>query len=225
MIAKLRIYFFVLPVLFFIFLSGCSTVIPYTKPPIDTAALNLPGIYHTVARGETLWRISRRYGVDLDQLTRINKISDNSSIEVGQRIFVPDQLRDKSLELKYKEGDDFIWPVKGRIVCSFGGTFNNMINKGIKIAPYGNNEIVASRTGKVVFLSEGFAGLGRTVILDHGDGYFTVYGLNSDTYVKPGDIIKRGAPIGRVTGSGKSGCLHFEIRKGHIPQNPTFFLS
>jgi len=206
-----------------IFFSGCSTT-PYVKPLPQRDVFSLPGIYHKVEKGETLWRISRRYGVDLEQLIRANRISDSTSIEIGQQIFIPDQLRDKSLEYKYAESDDFIWPARGRIICAFGHNFNNMANKGINIFPYDSKDIVASRSGKVVFLSEKFAGLGKTVILDHGDGFFTVYAANSETFVKPGESIKKGTVIARVTGTGKNGYLHFEIRKGHLAQNPTFYL-
>lgn len=164
------------------------------------------------------------YGVDLQELTRINRIADSTSIEVGQRILIPNQLRNMVEVIKYADGDDFIWPVRGRVVSSFGQTVNNMINKGIRIAPYESKDVVASRSGKVVFLSDNFAGLGKTIILDHGDGFFTVYALSSEVFIKPGDSVKRGSVIARITGLGRAGDLHFEIRKGHLPQNPIFYL-
>lgn len=204
-------------------LSGCATV-PYVAPVSPKPPLDLPGIYHKIEKGQTLWRISRMYGVDLQELTRVNRITDNTSIEVGQRILIPNQLRSRVEVIKYAEGDDFIWPVRGRVVSSFGQTVNNMVNKGIRITPYESKDIAASRSGKVVFLSDNFAGLGKTIILDHGDGFFTVYALSSEVFVKPGDSVKRGSVIARITGSGRGGDLHFEIRKGHLPQNPIFYL-
>jgi lipoprotein NlpD len=196
----------------------------YVAPAPFGPFVDLTGVYHKVERGETLWRISRSYGVDLGELTRVNRITDNTSIEVGQKIFIPDKLKDKIAVSRYAESDDFIWPLKGRVINSFGQTANNMINKGIKISPYGAQDILASRSGRVVFLGKNFAGLNRAIILDHSDGFFTVYGLGSDVFVKPGDNVKRGAVIGRVTGSGKDDYLHFEIRKGHLPQNPYHYL-
>ena len=214
---------FLITICYLLFLSGCATA-PYVAPVSPKPPLGLPGIYHKVEKGQTLWRISRMYGVDLQELTRVNRITDNTSIEVGQRILIPNQLRNRVEVIKYAEGDDFIWPVKGRVVSSFGQTVNNMINKGIRIAPYGSKDIAASRSGKVVFLSDNFAGLGKTIILDHGDGFFTVYALSSEVFIKPGDCVKRGSVIARITGLGRAGDLHFEIRKGHLPQNPIFYL-
>jgi lipoprotein NlpD len=206
------------------FLSGCATA-PYVKP-VTFQSVNLPGIYHSVEKGETLWRISKIYGADLEEIVRVNRITDSTAIEPGQKILIPNQSRPKPEYVKYTDNDDFIWPSKGRVVGSFGQTINNMVNKGINIAPYGSRDIIASRTGRVVFLSNNFAGLGKTIILDHGDGFFTVYSLSSEVFVKPGDNIKQGTVIARLgsSGEGKKGYLHFQVRKGHLPQNPIFYL-
>jgi len=158
-----------------LFLSGCATAPPVGKPSVSTASL--AGTYHTVVRGETLWRISRNYGIELEELTRVNRIADNRSIEVGQRIFIPDKMKGSYKITKYSEGDDFIWPLQGRVVSSFGQTDNYMVNKGIKISPYNSQDVLASRSGKVIFVGKDVAGLNRVVIIDHADGLFTVYGL------------------------------------------------
>ena len=213
-----------LVVSYLFFLSGCATA-PYVKPAIPQS-VNLPGIYHSVEKGETLWRISKAYGVDLEELARVNRITDSRVIETGQKIFIPNQSTPKPVNVKYTDSDDFIWPLKGRIVGSFGQVVNNMINKGINIDPYGSRDIIASRSGKVVFLNNNFAGLGKTIILDHGDGFFTVYSLSSEVFVRPGDNIKQGTVIARLGHSGETsrGYLHFQVRKGHLPQNPVFYL-
>jgi murein DD-endopeptidase MepM/ murein hydrolase activator NlpD len=225
MFIKRKVFFFtpllVLPILYIL---GCSTT-PNIYPPSQLPILDSSGIYHTVTKGQTLWGISKQYGVDLEQLTKINRILDNRSIEVGQKIFIPDKLRDKVLEHQYSVGDDFIWPVKGRVVCPFGATFKNMVNKGLILTPYDSGDVLASRSGRVVFLGKKFAGLEATLIIDHADGFFTVYGVNSDIFVKPGEMVKRGTVISRISTSGKNAYLHFEIRKGQTPQNPTFYLS
>ena len=207
-----------------LFLSGCATA-PYTKP-VTPQSVNLPGIYHNVEKGETLWRISKTYGVDLEELVKVNRIADSTAIETGQKIFIPNYSKPKPQYVKYAENDDFIWPVKGRVVGSFGQVINNMINKGINIAPYGSRDIIASRSGRVVFLSNNFAGLGKTIILDHGDGFFTVYALSSEVFVRPGDSIKQGTVIAKLgsPGESKRNYLHFEIRKRHLSQNPVFYL-
>jgi len=207
-----------------LFLSGCATSL-YVKP-ITPQSIALPGIYHTVGRGETLWRISKMYGIGLEELTQVNRISDNTTIEIGQRIFIPNYFKPQVPVVTYSDTEDFVWPIRGRIVGSFGQTINNMLNKGINIAPNGSKDIVASKSGRVVFLKNNFAGLGKTIIIDHGDGFFTVYSLSSEVFVKPGDNIKKGTVIARLgsLNAGKNNYLHFELRKRHIPQNPMFYL-
>ena len=226
---KRSVTYLLVTICYLLSLSGCATgQKAVVWPPVAkaTAPLHLPGIYHKVARGETLWRISKMYGIDLEELTQVNRISDNTAIEVGQQIFIPNHFKPQASAVKYSDNDDFIWPIKGKIVGSFGQTINNMLNKGINIAPNGSKDIVASRSGRVVFLSNNFAGLGKTIILDHGDGFFTVYALSSEAFVKAGDNIKKGTVIARLhsLNSGRNKYLHFEVRKRHIPKNPMFYL-
>jgi murein DD-endopeptidase MepM/ murein hydrolase activator NlpD len=123
-------------------------------------------------------------------------------------------------------GEDFIWPLKGKVISGFGQKVNNAVNKGIDIQPYKQLEVVASRSGKVVFYNNDFLDLGKTIIIEHPDGFWTVYGRNEEVFVKIGDNIKKGINIARVgrAGRDKNIYLHFEIRKGHIPQNPNFYL-
>ncbi len=221
---KRSVTYLLVTICYLLSLPGCVTS-PYIKPVIPKS-IALPGIYHKVVRGETLWKISKMYNISLDELTQVNRIGDNTAIEVGQQIFIPNYFRPQALVVKYSDNDDFIWPIRGRIVGSFGQTINNMLNKGINITPYGSGDIIASRAGRVVFLNDNFAGLGKTIILDHEDGFFTVYSLSSEVFVRAGDNIKKGAVIARL-GSlnlGRNKYLHFEVRKGHIPQNPMFYL-
>lgn len=198
---------------------GCATT-PYIKP---TPAM--PGFYHRIENGQTLWRISKIYNVDLDKIISINRISDATNIEIGQLIFIPSHQKPYTQSVRYFP-DDFIWPVNGRVIANFGHTFDNMINKGINIEPY-SRDVVASRSGRVVFYAEDFGYFGKTLIIDHGDGFFTVYAGSQEVLVKVGDSVEKGKTIARVNfiRGDKKTYLHFEIRKGHIPQNPYYFLS
>jgi LysM repeat protein len=65
-------------------ISGCVT--PPTPPPPITQPL---GIYHIVGSGQTLYRISKTYGVDIRELMRLNNIRDPDQIGVGERLFIP----------------------------------------------------------------------------------------------------------------------------------------
>jgi hypothetical protein len=221
----------------FIF-TGCATVPPVVppRPPTATSA----GIYHRVQKGQTLWRIAKMYNVDLQELVNVNHMQDSSRIEMNQYILIPNPTG-IGLPKPYKEGpnrvkettlsidssaEDFIWPLKGKVIANFGQNFNNAINKGINIQPYKQLEVVASRSGKVVFFDDDFLDFGKTIIIEHPDGFWTVYGRNEEVFVKIGDIVKRGNGIAKVGSAGRdrNTYLHFEIRKGPISQNPNFYL-
>ncbi|OGX19202.1 MAG: hypothetical protein A3K83_07165 [Omnitrophica WOR_2 bacterium RBG_13_44_8b] len=204
-----------------ILISGCAPA-PYVKPSVPAG---MPGIYHRVERGETLWRISKIYNADIEEMSRINHIADNTKIEVGQQIFIPRAQRPQPAPVRYAN-DDFIWPVKGKVVTGFGQTSHNMINKGINIQPYGTLDIVAARKGRVVFYSDNFGVFGKTIIIEHADGLSTVYARNAQVFIKPGETVQKGACIAKAGSAGRDGStyLHFEIRKGYTPVNPLHYL-
>lgn len=185
----------------------------------------LPGIYHRIEKGQTLWRVSRIYNVDLEEIARINHITDATKLEIGQTVFIPNRQRQQIVAVK-SYSDDFSWPVRGRVLATFGETFNNMVNKGINIAPGQNSKVAASRGGKVVFYGENFGGYGKTIIIDHGDGFSTVYSRLTDVSVRVGDNLARGVSFAKTGSSArdKFTYLHFEIRKGYLPKNPLFYL-
>ncbi len=208
-------------------LSGCAPT-PYIAQPAKPR-FDMPGIYHRVEKKETLWRISKMYSVDLEELVKINRIQDATSIEVGQLIFIPGLKKEPSPKAERPKAnfDDFIWPLKGKVITSYGSTFNNMLNKGINIQPLAGQDVVASRSGRIVFYDDDFLSFGKTIIIDHGDGFQTVYARNNQVMVKVGDAVQKGAVVAKVGSSGrdKNTYLHFEIRKNHLPQNPNFYLS
>lgn len=203
--------------------TGCATA-PLVSPPSPTG---IPGIYHCVEKGQTLWRISKIYNVDLEELVRVNRIPDASSIELGRLIFIPHRQKQQTPPYKSTLFEDFIWPARGKVIASFGQNFNNMLNKGINIQTSGASDVVASRSGKVIFYTANLKGFGKTIIIDHGDGFSTVYTRNSQVFVKVGDNVQQKTVIAKIDSSGnrdKNAYLHFQIRKGHLAQNPYFYL-
>ena len=207
-------------------MAGCASVPSYkTGPVLPASVQGVVGVRHQVEAGQTLWRISRIYDVDIDDIVRVNHISEDSTIEIGQMLLIPNRLRPQNIPIK-SSGDDFIWPLRGRIIAGFGSNYRNLINRGINIqAPAGSN-ILAARSGRVVFYAANFGNYGKTVIIDHGDGLRSVYSRISDVLVRPGESVPRGGLVGRVGSSikDKNSYLHFEIRKGAIPENPLFYL-
>jgi murein DD-endopeptidase MepM/ murein hydrolase activator NlpD len=224
MLKNYRVWFAILILAFCgLNLTGCATV-PLSRP---TQVSGMPGVYHRVEKGHTLFKISRMYSIDIDELVRINHISDSSRIETGQLIFVPNRKKPTATLSSSAHGsEDFIWPVRGKVISGFGSFSNNMANRGINIQPYSNKDIVASRSGRVVFYSPDFYNYGKTLIIDHGDGFSSVYARNSEVFIKVGEYVRQGALVAKTGSSGrdKNEYLHFQIRKGHIPQNPNFYL-
>lgn len=118
------------------------------------------------------------------------------------------------------------WPVNGSISSRFGSLRKGGKLKwqGVNITAESGKEVKAVSAGKVVF-ADWFKNMGLLMILDHGDGFMSLYGHNDRLLRKPGDWVKAGELIARVGDSGgqsKPG-LYFEIRKGGDPVNPALW--
>jgi murein hydrolase activator len=123
------------------------------------------------------------------------------------------------------------WPVRGEVVGRFGNETNPKFgtvtfNSGIDIAAPMGTDVHAAAKGRVDMVSEDFGSYGEMIILNHGDGYYTLYAHLSASLVGKGQDVASGQVIGRVgdTGSLKGSILHFEVRKGRTALNPTAWL-
>ena len=123
------------------------------------------------------------------------------------------------------------WPVRGEVVTRFGiethPRFGTQIrNDGIDIAAGIGTPVKAVAKGRVDFANDDYEGMGGMIVLNHGDGFFTLYGHLDAVLVSSGQEVLPGATIGRVgdAGSLKGPILHFEVRKGSSPQNPETWL-
>ena len=121
----------------------------------------------------------------------------------------------------------FHWPVEGQILSGFGDMTNDVSNKGIDIQAPEGTAIKAALEGKVSFASDQVKGYGNMIILDHSNGFQTVYAHNSVNLVTVGQQVAKGQAIGNVgsTGRASSAFLHFEIRHNHRPVNPLQYLT
>ena len=208
-------------------LGGCATVPPQSsQAPIKSVptAPTVQGIYHKVHAGETIWRIAKTYGVTIDDIIRNNKSLSVNHIEKEQLIFIPGAEHMKSVILDQGPKDsEFVWPIKGKVLCYFGEHKGNRVNKGIDIQASEGEVLRASRSGKVIF-ADYLHGYDYTLILDHSDGYYSVYTQNSKLMVKLDDFIAQGSPIAQVGKDGQIAFLHFEIRKKATAYNPLYYL-
>jgi len=115
---------------------------------------------------------------------------------------------------------EFEWPIRGRVVGYFGDRKNGITTKGINIAANEGDRVLASRSGRVVF-ADYLSGYAYTVILDHEDGFLSVYSQNEKLSVKLGETVTKGMPISQV---GSKGHLYFEIRRNTLSENPLYYL-
>jgi murein DD-endopeptidase MepM/ murein hydrolase activator NlpD len=194
---------------------------------------------HQVKPGENLYRIGKAYGIDYREIARVNGIGDADRLEVGQRLVVPNATRELPVQtitpVRAREDRPaaaelpadrhaFIWPVEGTIASTFGPR-GETHHDGVDIAAPAGTAVRAARSGRVLYSDE-LRGYGILLIIDHGEGYVTVYAHNRANRVATGDIVRQGDTVAEVGASGDSTqpSLHFEVRKDNFARNPIFYL-
>ncbi len=115
-----------------------------------------------------------------------------------------------------RAGRTFQWPVKGRVIGTFGPQARGIHNDGMNIAAPRGTPIRAAENGEVAYDGDGIKALGNLLLIRHADGFVTAYAHAESLLVKKGDIVRRGQVIARVGDSGgvAEPQLHFEIRQG-----------
>lgn len=242
-----------------------------------TAPQTMPGSgTHTVAPGETLYSIARRYNMRPQDLIAANAIADPNTIRIGQRLVVSSsgqqpvaqlpvatqtsaprqtpaqvvasrsytpprpaetpavvqqtaaiqQVAARSDEIAEQTPLQFRWPIRGRVLSSFGDQPNGVRNDGVNIAVPEGASIRAAEEGEVVYAGNELRGFGNLVLVQHRGGYVTAYAHNSRLEVQRGDRVNRGDVIARAgsTGDVDTPQLHFEIRRGTTPVDPGPYL-
>ncbi len=118
------------------------------------------------------------------------------------------------------------WPLSGAMIAPYGGKLpDGRSSTGILIAAPAGTTVKAVADGTVVF-SEWMTGYGMIIILDHGNGYMSLYAHNDALLKTPGDAVKRGDTVASVGNSGGQGrsALYFELRQNGTPVNPVTWL-
>ena len=124
-------------------------------------------------------------------------------------------------------GNQFRWPVKGRIVSGFGKTPGGKHNDGINVAVPAGTSIKAAENGVIAYAGNELEPYGNLILIRHANNWVTAYAHSDKLLVKRGDTVRRGQIIAKA---GKSGNvsqpqLHFELRKGSKPVNPLSYMS
>lgn len=229
-------------------LNGCSTgnVRPDSGGSGHKYSLS-NAKYHKVIKGDTLYAIAWKAGVDYKTLARWNGLSSPYVIYPGQTIRLKPSstskykskskskiksrksakktatTASKSSTSKASSSLLWEWPTQGQLLSSFKA--GDSIRTGIKIGGNKGQKIYAAESGQVAYVGGGLIGYGQLIIIKHNNKYLSAYGHNSRLLVKEGQVVKKGKHIANMgsANSGKS-MLHFEVRKFGKPVDPMALL-
>lgn len=247
-------------------------VIKETVKPNSTKRVDVTEI--TVAKGDTLYSLSRKYQIPVNDLAIMNKLSAPFNLSVGQKLKVPklaevqtkpavtvkkavynkktvtsvtkakpEKQPDTKVKKKTKDtkttttksssqkiaarsSSKFSWPVRGKILSGYGPKTGGLVNDGINISATLGTPVKAAENGVVAYAGNEVKGMGNLIIIQHSDGWMTVYAHLDSMGVRRGAHVSVGQQIGKIGKTGKvdKPQLHFEIRKGTKSYNPTNYL-
>ena len=184
------------------------------------------GIAHKVVKGDTIYSIAKRYDANPQSILDypFNTFVNDETFElaIGQEIIVPNGVKPAEVywspmaRVKQITPDagsvtasgNFVWPTGGTISQNFV-----WYHKGVDIANRAAPGVLAADSGTVVAAGWSPYGYGYHVVIDHGNGYRTLYAHLSQIYVNVGQGVNRGAAVGKMGSTGRSTGihLHFEV--------------
>ena len=210
--------------------------------------------FHEVHRGDTLYSIAWRYGLDFRQLAAVNSISPPYTIYPGQKIDIkydlnqnpapsvsvnkPSKPTPTQQETTQVKANPVSKPPKVTPSVAVSGwqwplqgkligrfSTKEPVNKGIDIASSLGESVMAAAAGTVVYAGTGVRGYGNLVIVRHNDEFLSAYAHASRVLVRENQKIKAGEKIAETGSTGTDKVkLHFEIRKNGKPVNPLSYL-
>lgn len=198
------------------------------KPGQEIEILPVTGVSHKVVKGDTIYSIAKKYDSEAQAIVNFpfNSFANDETFElaVGQTLIVPEGIKpnEKPAAPRVRQltpdagtvfaSGNFVWPTAGTITQRF-----SWYHKGIDVANRAAPDILAADSGKVVVAGwvDNY-GYGNRVVIDHGNGYRTLYAHMSNIYVVVGQTVARGSAIGRMGSTGRSTGthLHFEVING-----------
>lgn len=209
---------------------------------------------HQVQRGDTLYSIAWRHGLDWRQLAARNGIAAPYVIRPGDRIVlsgstIPSRDAEAVVQPQVARAPSsatstparpaaprpaappvvaadlrWAWPVEGEVVRGFVGS-GARANKGLDIRARQGAAVQASAAGEVVYAGSGLRGFGQLVIVKHDDTWLSAYAHNSPSLVREGQRVDRGERLAVLEGSAEhQRLLHFEIRRQGQPVDPATLL-
>ncbi len=193
------------------------------------------GIVHKVVSGESIYTIAKKYKTSAQNIVNFpfNDFTDLDSfgLTAGQILYVPDGVIEEApaavpryyaqAQAGVKGSSNFIWPTSGGIT-----QYPVWYHMALDIANSSAPSVLAADTGTITFAGCVAYGYGCHIVIDHGNGYETLYAHLSSIGVSPGQVVNQRQYIGTMgsTGMSTGTHLHFEIRTGGILQNPLNYL-
>ncbi|MDR1786025.1 MAG: M23 family metallopeptidase [Spirochaetaceae bacterium] len=200
------------------------------RPGQTLSVPSIDGIFYTVAPGDTITGISAKHNIIVEDILDVNDMN-STNIRAGTRLFLPGARLDQGT-LRKSLGELFSMPlaVSWRLSSPFGirpdpFTGAQSQHTGIDMAAPAGASIYASLGGKVVTAAYSNV-YGNYVVIDHGNGYQTLYGHMQKSLVKKGSAVAQGDKIGLVgsTGYSTGPHLHFSVYKNGRLINPLSIL-
>lgn len=197
----------------------------------------ITGVVHKVASGDNIYTIAKKYKTDAQNIVNFpfNDFADLDTFVLtpGQVLYVPDGVIEEEkpkfapapyltqIQAGVKGSSNFIWPTSGGIT-----QYPVWYHMALDIANSSMPPILASDTGTVIYAGCVRYGYGCSIIIDHANGYKTLYAHLSSIGVSPGQAVGQGQQIGvmGLTGRSTGTHLHFEVRSGDTLLNPLNFL-
>jgi murein DD-endopeptidase MepM/ murein hydrolase activator NlpD len=204
------------------------------KPNQELKIPPVTGIVHKVASGETIYTIAKKYHTDPQNIVNFifNSFEDldTFSLVAGQTLYVPNGTIEPEkpayqfvaqIQGGVKGSSNFIWPTSG-VITQYPVWYHMALDIANPSAP----AVLAADSGTVVYAGWSSSGYGNMILVDHGNGYQSLYGHLSSYSVSVGDSVNQGSQIGVMGSTGRSTGthLHFEIRSGGTILNPLNFL-
>jgi murein DD-endopeptidase MepM/ murein hydrolase activator NlpD len=121
---------------------------------------------------------------------------------------------------------EFIWPVSGPVLKGFGAGPDGLRNDGVNIGVEAGAKVKAAAAGEVVYAGDELVGFGNLILIRHPGGWVSAYAHSDRMLVKEGEMVAQGQAIAEAgsTGNASSPQVHFELRKGKEPVDPTLHL-
>ena len=221
-----------------------NTSVPPRSPVLGGASLSSNQAkpnFHIVRKGDTLYSIAWRYGLDYRNVASWNRIEPPYTIFPGQRVGIKGTFTASSAqplnsskvakrntrteptkEIATSVSEvGWRWPTKGKMVASFQASGS----KGVDIGGHFDQPIYAAAGGRVVYSGGGLRGYGKLIIIKHNKRFLSAYAHNNKLLVEEGDEVSGGQHIASMGRSGADRVmLHFEIRRDGKPVDPARYL-